>query len=330
MTTSTLPTLTRQRPKFYSRHPFPLESKKSISALHELDNWHGILQIAEDWLIIGAATTTSIAAGQFLPTWVAVPTYLGATILIGARQRGLRVCNHQATHKALAKNPKLNYWLATLPAAWLVLESFSGFDDTHNSRENGHHPNLGTNKDMDHMSVVGTHLYDIGDSAVSLQQYLWTLPLSTPKYLKFLFGNRIFNPREDSQERVLRCCYFSAIAASLVYAGFGLEFLLYWLVPLFTTANWIGSFIQVAEHYPLMMEAESIDIQLSRNRVLSPLWNILVGTHQEGYHLVHHLYPKLPLWNMRKAHQILLADPDYASLPETDNMRALLATMARK
>jgi fatty acid desaturase len=324
--TTTLPTAIHDRPKFYTRHPFPLKIKRSITALHELDNWHGILQVTEDWLLILAATAISLSAWQFLPRWAAIPVYLAAIVLIGARQRGLRVNNHQATHNALAKHPQLNYLLATIFGAWLVLESFSGFDDTHNSREHGHHPNLGTAKDIDHMSVVGNGLYD----AVSVEHYLWSLPLHTPNYLKFLFSHRIFNPRENPQERVTRLFYFGSIAFLFIYAGFGTEFLLYWLVPLFTTANWIGSFIQVAEHYPLMMASEPVDIYLSRNRILSPFWNIFVSTHQEGYHLIHHLYPKLPMWNMSKAHQILMSDPAYAAIHPNTGMNALMDSLTKK
>jgi fatty acid desaturase len=324
--TATLPTAIHDRPKFYSRHSFPLEIKRSITALHELDNWHGILQVAEDWLWIIAAIAISLSAWEFFPLWVAIPVYLVAIVIIGARQRGLRVNNHQATHNALAKNPQLNYWLSTIFCAWLVLESHSGFDDTHNSRENGHHSNLGTAKDVDHLSVVSAGLY----GAVTVVRYLWSLPLHTPNYLKFLFSNRIFNPRENRQERVIRLFYFGSIAFLFIYTGFGTEFLLYWLVPLFTIANWIGSFIQVAEHYPLMMQSEPVDIYLSRNRILSPFWNFFVGTHQEGYHLIHHLYPKLPMWNMSKAHQILMSDPAYAAIHSHTGMNALMDSLTKK
>jgi len=316
--------------KFYSRHTFSPAIKQQIKVLHPLDNWHGILQVLEDWLWIAVAILCSTTAWEFLPSFIAVLIYAFAVLVIGARQRGLRVNNHQATHKALAKNTTLNWLLGTVFAAWTALESFSGFDDTHNSKANGHHFNLGTTQDVDHMAVVATGLYDEEVSEADIRRYLWSIPFSTPKYVIFLLFNRILNPRENLWERIVRLIYFSALSGLLIYFGYGQEFILYWLVPLFTTSNWIGSFIQLAEHYPLMATARPLDLSLSRNRILSPLSNFFVGTHQEGYHLIHHLYPKMPLWNMRKAHQILMQDPDYAAVHKRKGMNGLIQDLTER
>lgn len=320
---------THPKPNFHSRHAFSPEIKRQITELHQFDNWHGICQIAEDWTWIGVAIFLSLVAWHTLPNLIAGAVYFCAVVVIGARQRGLRVNNHWATHEALAKNGKLNFVLATIPAAWLVLESFTGFDDSHNSRENGHHPNLGTAKDVDHMAVVQAGLYNSEVSGEDVKRYLWSIPLNTPKYLLFLLTNRIFNPREKRLERMIRLSYFGTISALMIYMGWGTEFFLYWIVPLLTTANWIGLFIQLAEHYPLIVTAKPADIYLSRNRILPPHWNFLVSTHQEGYHLIHHLYPKLPMWNLRKAHQVLMEDPAYAAVHGQNSMESLMRSLTQ-
>jgi len=38
------------------------------------------------------------------------------------------------------------------------------------------------------------------------------------------------------------------------------------------------------------------------------------GIHWEGYHLVHHLWPRMPAWNMPLAHKIMLEDQEYKKL----------------
>lgn len=316
-----------EKPKFYSRHHFSSAIKRQITELHKLDNWHGIAQILEDWFWIGISISCSIMLWHILNSVLAFLFYCCTVIVIGARQRGLRVNNHQATHKALAKNKLLNFFLGTVCASWLALESFTGYNDSHNSRANGHHVNLGTAHDVDHMAVVKTGLYKSGVTKDDVHHYLLSIPLQTPKYLKFLLFNRILNPHENLWERAIRLVYFIAIASVLIYFGYGIEFALYWLIPLLTTANWIGSFIQLAEHYPLIATAEQVDIYLSRNRILSPVLNFFVGTHQEGYHLIHHLYPKLPFWNMKKAHQILMADPVYASIHKERGLNNLMKAL---
>jgi fatty acid desaturase len=54
------------------------------------------------------------------------------------------------------------------------------------------------------------------------------------------------------------------------------------------------------------------DIHMSRNRVLySKIGNFFLNIHNEGFHLVHHLYPNMPSWNLKKAHKILMEDNEY-------------------
>ncbi|XWK91415.1 MAG: fatty acid desaturase [Phormidium sp.] len=55
-----------------------------------------------------------------------------------------------------------------------------------------------------------------------------------------------------------------------------------------------------------------INLYMSRNRHSHWLENFLTGMHNESYHLVHHLNPTIPFWNLPKAHQIYLRDKNYA------------------
>jgi len=57
-----------------------------------------------------------------------------------------------------------------------------------------------------------------------------------------------------------------------------------------------------------------IDIFLTKNRVAQFYTNWVLGVHWEGYHLVHHLFPKIPSWNYKAVHEILMQDPKYAKL----------------
>jgi len=308
----------------FKRYRFDKALISQIQPLHKVDNWHGILILLEDWIYIAGAIATSLWAWQNLPLSGAALTYLLSVLVIGAKQRGLRVINHMATHNALAKNPHLNYALSTVFASWLVLESFSGYDNTHNSIANGHHPNLGTERDVDHMAIVEQGLYGEGCSPENAQQFLWMLPFKTFGYITFLLKNRVWNPHEKVSERVVRLSYLTILLSVLIWAGLGVPVLLYWVVPLFTSAIWIGIIIQLAEHYPLMESNHEYDIYISRNRILNPLGNFLIGTHGEGYHLIHHLYPRLPLWRMKEAHQVLMADPVYKSLHQETGILYLL------
>lgn len=323
MVTSTFTTPFRPNPNWYGKFQPSSEIKREIAVLHRLDNWHGILQVMEDWLLIFGSIFLSLSTWHYLPSAIAWMVYFLAILIIGGRMRGLRVNNHQGTHHALAKNKHLNYLLAAPLGSWLVLESFSGYDDTHNSKNHGHHHQLGTEKDVDHRAVVAQGLYDVSCTNNTVKRFLLTLPLQTLSYLRFLIQNRIWNPQENPVERIARLTMLTVILSSIVALGWGQELVLYWFIPLLTTANWLGSVIQLAEHYPLMKMDYPLDIYYSRNRLLNPLWNIIIGVHSDGYHQIHHLYPCLPFWNMKKAHHILLQDELYASLNQEKGIVAM-------
>ncbi|CAF3263404.1 unnamed protein product, partial [Rotaria sp. Silwood2] len=68
------------------------------------------------------------------------------------------------------------------------------------------------------------------------------------------------------------------------------------------------------EHYPMIETAPRIDIYMTRNRFCGWLWNFFLGVHNENFHLVHHLFPKIPEWEYDNVHHILMKDETYASL----------------
>jgi fatty acid desaturase len=300
------------------------EIRKQVKDLHKIDNWHGFLQITEDWGLIIAATTLSLFAWTHQPIWSAAIIYSLTIILIGARQRGLRVNNHQATHNALFKNRTLNYWVTVLFCTWITLESYSGYDKTHNSKDYGHHKNLGTDRDLDHQSVVAQGLYSDQRHTFRIIPYLLTLPLKTVNYWFFLIKSRVFSPHELPQERWMRLLFWILILMGCHCFHAWSILLMYWLVPLLTTANWIGSIVQLAEHYPLMEMGYESELYVSRNRIMHPFWNLVLSNHQEGYHLVHHLFPGLPFWHMKHTHKILMQDPVYADLHQEEGILYLL------
>ncbi|CAF2958477.1 unnamed protein product [Rotaria sp. Silwood2] len=53
---------------------------------------------------------------------------------------------------------------------------------------------------------------------------------------------------------------------------------------------------------------------MTRNRFCGWLWNFFLGVHNENYHLVHHLFPKIPEWEYDNVRHILMKDETYASL----------------
>ena len=70
--------------------------------LAERSSWKGLLLVAHCWAVIGLAALM----GLFFP--ITIPL---AVMIIGARQLGLGILQHDAAHGALHSDPKLNEWV---------------------------------------------------------------------------------------------------------------------------------------------------------------------------------------------------------------------------
>ena len=57
---------------------------------------------------------------------------------------------------------------------------------------------------------------------------------------------------------------------------------------------------------------------MSRNRWTGPIAKLFLGRHNENYHLVHHLKPKVPYWNLPKVHQIMMRDSNYREVQQRE------------
>jgi fatty acid desaturase len=297
----------------YKRHRFHVSVLKELRSCYTLDNWHGCLEVIEDWLIILVSAVISLWVWRNCTVTIGIIFYVVAVVVIGARQHGVADLLHQASHGTLAKDKKLNFLLGTFFSGYLVLQSFTGYTSSHISN---HHPYLGNPElDPDYKGLIGNHIYGEDLTNSSVISYLWSLssPKTTLKYLRYLIKYRMLNSDEELWERLIRGFYLSALAILSISFNLWQEVIAYWVIPLLTTASWTGSLVELLEHYPFMEVAPKTDVYMSRNRFLHPAVNFFLGKHWDGYHLIHHLFPGIPSWKYSQAHTILIKDTVYAS-----------------
>jgi fatty acid desaturase len=236
----------------FERYSFNPEIRKELRRCFELDNWHGLLELLEDWIIIAAVTLISELALNHWHLFAGVVVYFSAILIIGSRMRALADLLHQSAHRTLAKNKVLNFALGTFPSGYLVLQSFTGYYFSHIKR---HHNYLGDPAlDPDYIGLQENGLYGQGLFAANVRCYLIRIfhPVTTLSYLRYLLQHRILNRQETYQERLIRIFYLISLLYVLLGLGWGKLVLFYWIIPFVTTANWIGAFIELTEHYPLM------------------------------------------------------------------------------
>jgi fatty acid desaturase len=298
------------------RHDFDSTLLLALRDLQKasLDNWHGPLELLEDYVVCLIFAT--IAECVFPLGAAHVAAYAGAVLVIGCRMRGLAEVHHQAAHRSFARHSWLNY-LGAVFGGWPVLQSFSIYYRSHCV---DHHAALGdAARDPDYQALLDAGLYGSRLGVASLLEYLQSLVSvrGTLAYLRYLAVNRVWSNAEAPAERVARACFYATVL--VICARFGWVSLLvrYWLVPMTTTACWVGSFIELSEHYPLLETSDPTsrtELALSRNRICGRVADFFLGIHGEGYHLVHHLFPRMPQWACREAHELLMAGSvDYRS-----------------
>jgi fatty acid desaturase len=287
--------------------------RKQLKALCELDNYHAVLALLSDYLLLAVSVYACVGVSYWF--------YPLSIVLIGSTQRAFVNLLHESSHKVLARNGRLNVALGTVFSGYLVLHMYNPY---RNSHIGFHHRFLGDpEKDPDYQFHVDVGIYDhrASDKKFFVRNIAFAvLGLRAAEYVTYVVRDRIlFKPDKVAvsmpirlnTERVLLLLQWSAIVGLCAWQGWLLQLLLFWFVPLLTTAIAIGWLSELAEHYPLP-ESESRQILMTRNRHGWAVERFLLGRHHDNYHLVHHLNTGVPFWNMQRAHQVLLQDGAYA------------------
>ncbi len=281
---------------------FSDELNVQLNQLSKCDNYHGILALLMDWgFVILAVLLSNNISFYFYPLTL---------LLIGSRQRALATLLHEAAHNSIAKNRDLNYVIGTFFSGYWIFQSFNAYKQSH---VGAHHGALGDkNKDPDFQYYLSQGLY----RGVSQKKFFRSFVLSpllclkTVPYVHYLIKQRLTSFCKFQKEAVQFLLFWGVIFSLMFAFHFFHLFLLYWIIPYLTVFVIIGHFIEIAEHFPLVGSSDH-PVEMSRNRFSHWIEAFFLSIHNENYHLTHHLRPKIPFWNIRKAHEIMMQDPLY-------------------
>jgi fatty acid desaturase len=160
----------------------PKETRDAIAKFAELDNWHAVWAVCEDWLIILlSAFASELAFAEYGVGVLSICIYAAAVIVIGCRMRGLAALLHDATHGVLARNKIVNFVVGTLLSGYLVGQSFTVYHESHILR---HHACFGTKDDPDFQEMIQWGLYDSAEphlpaSAAAVGAFLRNIVFNT-------------------------------------------------------------------------------------------------------------------------------------------------------
>ncbi len=264
-------------------------TKEELSSCLQRSNTRALVVLIGNYAIIAFAFALTIV-------WPNPLTILISVLLLGARQLGLEVLNHDCAHGVFFSNRRVNelvgHWLCGGP----VNTNLYRYRDYHLQ----HHRHAGTEKDPD-LALALT--YPARKDSVRR------------KVLRDLSGRtgirdtwrqlRKMRPLRNAPFLITHVVMISVLTAS----GAPWAYLLWWggyffVYPLVTRLRFMG------EH-GVALDRLSRDARENTATTLVSGWErILIAPNFVNYHLEHHLLAGVPCYHLAKFHR-LLAERDY-------------------
>lgn len=285
-------------------HDMPrLIGAQTLNDLSRLSPATSTAQIALEWSLIGAAIWLG---WSFWSWWLYVPL----VCFIGARQHALIVLMHEGAHCRLFRSRALNDWVAELLLSWpFVLFTMHAYRRNHWP----HHRHVNMTGDPD-WEGKQTDEWQFPKRPSALAKLLLE-DLAGIGFVKFVVKVARL-PRADSTDRrclrrfnVARACFLIAAVVVITALGGWRPFLLFWVVPFVTWMQLAFHIRSIAEHFAIPSKPG----MFGRTRTTRPGWleRVFLVPTNVGYHLEHHLYPSVPLYNLPKLHRLLMQHPFY-------------------
>ena len=313
-------------------------TREEIKALIEPNVWRGPLLVLHCWVTILAIWMACFfVVGSGAPLWIKVGVVVGSMALIGARQLGLAILNHDGAHFTLHPNKKLNDWMSE----WLLNRPlFGGSVIGYRRYHLDHHRFTQQENDPDlHLSAK----FPI--TKASFRRKLWR-DLSGQTGLK-QYGAlvRAAISRGKTQHDISAGPGMGAsgggfwprfgpnllinlgLFAGFALAGAGYLYFLLWVIPAFTWERFITRLRNIGEH---AVVPDNNDRLRNTRTVMASFWErALIAPYFVNYHLEHHLLVSAPCYRLATAHQLLL-DKGYGDRMEIKpGYAALLAVAVR-
>ena len=277
------------------------EERKQLLAINPLRSWW---MVASNWLLVFAA----LALVARFPNPL---TIVFALFLIAARQLGMAIVMHEAAHRTLFRNRRLNDWVGNWLGAYPVWAEVAPYRTYHLT----HHARTGTDQDPDLGLAAPFPI-----TRASFRRKVWRdLSGQTGwKQAKAVFrrdvgwsrgrNQRALGMNEGEQpavgwHKLIPVATTNAgLFAILALAGHPALYLL-WVVAWLTTYRLVTRVRSIAEHG---MVPDRWD-PLRNTRTILTGWceRLLIAPNRVNFHLEHHLLMTVPHHNLPRLHRLL-------------------------
>lgn len=285
-------------------YSLPLTCASELRDLKRTNLVHAIFVALKDHFIICAAAATGLLLYSYASIWLWLPANLAACYVIARCQRGFEAQVHDVCHYNWTRLTRLNDLLGNILVA---LPSFNLIESYRNSHRY-HHSHFGQMLDPDRQRYEEFGIEELDrDSCLN---YLKGMAAQLPTYTASWWKMIGLSPKVLLPSLGWHLVFLILPLAAIFGWKLGLViWALYWLVPFMLILSVIRFIGEAGEHNykasRTVFEASNI------NQGLIP--RLLVYAHGDGYHMIHHLFPAIPLHKLQRTHEFLIAaDPhDY-------------------
>lgn len=285
--------------------------KAQLIALGETSIRRQLYYYVMDWAIIGAAIGTALALDNVFVSVLSI-------VVVATRQHAMLLLVHDAAHMKLSRNSKVNDWLADMFAGAPCFFSTAAYRIHHAD----HHRYLNTDKDPDwaRKSALKDWQFPKAQKAllILLIRQIFEGGIEWLQLTSKMLGlNKPYSPSIIQKQFLYKFTLFWAVVISVAVAFHRLDALLiYWFIPLLTIFPLLQRFRSITEHFSLERTHE---LNSARNTAAGAFERFFLAPHSTQYHLVHHLYPAIPHYNLARAETILRQSERYRQQAHQNN-----------
>jgi len=276
------------------------DERRALTRINPLRSW---FMIASNWaLVLGVMA---------LVAWAPNPvTIILALFIIGARQLGLAIVMHEAAHRTLFRNRRLNDWAGNWLAAYPIWADLRPYRTYHLV----HHLQTGTAGDPDLGLVTpfpitrrsfGRKVWrDLsGQTGVKQTRFVLRRDLGKRTASAHQLGMSAGERRDGGWRKLVPVATTNALLlAVLAVAGYPALYLL-WVAAWLSTYRLVSRIRSIAEH---SMVPDQLD-PLRNTRTTRARWweRLFIAPNLVNYHLEHHLMMSVPHHNLPRMHRLI-------------------------
>lgn len=293
--------------KKLSANPYlSLEERK---ALLKKNDFRALMGILYYWLII-------IGAFALVYVFPNPLTVLVSLFLLGGQQLACSILMHDASHKSVFTNKKLNDFVGNWLGAYPVMHHVQDYRPYHWK----HHVSTGTEEDPDLLltrgyptsrkSMMRKFFRDLsGQTGIKAYVGLFSMHLGYMEYN--LGGKAVWVSQKDRSWAEFFQVFFQKLSGPILAQMilFGLLWIfaspwlyLLWIGALLTTFQFSLRVRSMAEH---SMTDQSDPIKNTRTTYANFLERLLFAPYHVNYHVEHHMLMTVPFYNLPKMHKLL-------------------------